>query len=307
MEGPTISAVICTRNRSADALRAARSVLANTHPSFELILVDQSTDDATFAALAPLMADPRLRYLRTATAGKGRACDLGWRVARGQIVAFTDDDCSVPPDWLIQMERAFEQSPQIGLVFCTVQAAEHDPRAGYIPAFEVRQSRLHRGDGQLWHYGIRGMGAGMAIRRSALERLDGFDHRLGPGSAFMSGEDHDIAMRALLSGIWIFETNATAVTHYGFRSWGEGKGHGRRDFFSIGAVYIKPLKQGQLRGLLVLCSRPMIVGLLQPIDDILHLRKPRGFGRLFYYLEGIWAGLRAPMASATLRYTEPAA
>src|SRR5258706_12106681 len=91
-----VSAVVCTRNRPADVLRAVRSLLVDEDPTVELIVVDQSDGPETGAAIEPLAAGGRLRYLRSARRGKGAALNEGLRAARGEIVVFTDDDFEAP-------------------------------------------------------------------------------------------------------------------------------------------------------------------------------------------------------------------
>jgi len=91
----------------------------------------------------------------------------------------------------------------------------------------------------------RGIGAGMAARRAEAVTLGGFDEMLGPGAPFPACEDGDLAVRALLAGFQVYETAKTSVTHFGFRTWAEGRELSRRDWLGIGAAYVKPLKCGR--------------------------------------------------------------
>ncbi|MCU1503867.1 MAG: glycosyl transferase family protein, partial [Ilumatobacteraceae bacterium] len=68
-----VSAVMCTRNRHASIGQAVKTVLANDYPAFDMIVVDQSTDDSTGEILRPMAeADPRLTYLHTPEPGLSR-------------------------------------------------------------------------------------------------------------------------------------------------------------------------------------------------------------------------------------------
>jgi glycosyltransferase involved in cell wall biosynthesis len=109
MTNERISAVICTRNRGADARAAVESVLTNNHPAFRLIVVDQSTNDETERSLADLVAAGRIDYVRTTTVGLSRARNIGLRHARTRVVAFTDDDCETPDDWLQAIQTIFDE------------------------------------------------------------------------------------------------------------------------------------------------------------------------------------------------------
>ena len=66
-----ITALVCTRNRGSSIVATLLSILANSHPKFEVIVVNQSTNEETESAVAPLLNDPRLRYLRQSGQGAG--------------------------------------------------------------------------------------------------------------------------------------------------------------------------------------------------------------------------------------------
>src|SRR5215472_9452472 len=97
---PLISALICTCSRDRLVANTVSSILENTHSNFELIVVDQSKDNETRETLRLFGADRRLKYLKSETIGKGNALNVGLREARGGVVAITDDDCTVPANWL---------------------------------------------------------------------------------------------------------------------------------------------------------------------------------------------------------------
>ena len=230
------SALICTRDRPHDIVRAVRSLLASPD-AFELLVVDQSEGPETQEALAVLASDPRLRYVRSATRGKGAALNEGLRRARGDIVICTDDDCEAGPGWVGEMARVFEEEPTAAVAFCRVESAPYDPAVGYVPDFE--QPR-HVVSSIRSLCGRRGLGAGMALRRDVALDLGGFDELLGPGSRFMSGDDMDVAVRALLHGWHVYNTGDRAIVHHGFRTLEQGREHARRDFVGLGAVCAKP-------------------------------------------------------------------
>src|SRR5208283_4341670 len=154
-----ISVVVATRNRASVIQNAVRTILQNDHPDFEVVIVDQSADRTTGTALAPLLNDPRLRYLRSVTAGKTVGLNLGIRAARGALVLLTDDDCQVPADWLRRTEAAFAVDDRIGIVFGNVLPAPQDPALGCIPAYIRQQPFLALGVRDKNH--VEGLGACM--------------------------------------------------------------------------------------------------------------------------------------------------
>lgn len=102
MSVPAVSVVIPTRGRPQLLLRAVASVLAQTLPELEVLVVVDGPDPETVAALGAV-ADPRVRVIQNeASLGGGEARNLGVRAARAPWVAFLDDD----DEWLPQkLER----------------------------------------------------------------------------------------------------------------------------------------------------------------------------------------------------------
>ncbi|HEY3496736.1 MAG TPA: glycosyltransferase family 2 protein [Polyangiaceae bacterium] len=289
-----VTVAICTRNRGAAALVAARSVLESRHPAFRLLVIDQSTNDESERALDELKSDPRFTYQRTSSVGLSRARNIALRAADTEVVVFTDDDCEVVDGWLEAMQGIFDEFPSVAVAFCSVRAGPFDAALGFVPAYECRGTRLIRGF--VGKCRARGMGAGLAVRRrTVLERLGGFDEMLGAGATFPSCEDGDMAVRALLEGFDVCETDRTYVIHHGFRSWKEGRELGRRDFSGVGAAYAKPLRVGRWDFVPVPLYELAVQAFWPPVNDLLHLRFPRGAARTLYFLHGFAQGLRAPL------------
>ena len=98
-----LSIVICTYNRADLARQAIASVLAQDFPSseYELLVVDNRSTDHTGAMAQEFCAsNPNVRYLIEKEIGLSHARNCGWQAARGEYVAYIDDDCKVPPSWL---------------------------------------------------------------------------------------------------------------------------------------------------------------------------------------------------------------
>jgi glycosyltransferase involved in cell wall biosynthesis len=288
-----VSAVVCTRNRGGNAVATIDTLLANTYPNLEVILVDQSVDQDTAAATEHFRADPRFRYIHTHTQGSSVAHNLGLAQACGEIIAFTDDDCTVPTNWVAAMAAVFESIPRVAVAFCNVSPGSYDSSKGFIPSYSCGKKKLIR---SLWDKcGARGIGAGMAVRKAAALALGGFDPLLGPGSPFHACLDGDLAVRALLGGWWVYETDTVAVIHNGFRSWQEGRLFTERAWFGIGAAYAKPLKCGRWSILAVIGYEAVVIGLLHPLARLLSLRRPQGLRQIVYFSRGLMRGLRTPI------------
>lgn len=295
-----VTAVVCTRNRGDSIVRALESILANTYPRFELIVVDQSTDDRTAAAAAPFLADARLRYIRSDTTGVCVARNIGLAQAHSEVVAFTDDDCEVPADWLEQMAGIFRRHAGVVVAFCSVEAGPHDASKGFIPAYRCRANHRLTSIGEKCR--ARGMGAGLAVRRASVLAMGGFDRLLGPGGRFPACEDGDIAVRALLMGHEVYETDAVAVIHHGFRTFAEGRALSKRDWVGIGAAYAKPVKSGHWRFIVVPTYELLFQAIGPPLRDVMRLKRPRGLARVSNFLSGFAQGWRTPVDKDTLLF-----
>ena len=106
MNAPLVTIVIPVRNRPALACAAARSVIAQTCPDWELIVADDGSDDGTAEALEQI-GEPRLRVLRCGRLGNvARLRNLGVRSGAGDYVAFLDSDDLWLPDKLARQLAA---------------------------------------------------------------------------------------------------------------------------------------------------------------------------------------------------------
>ena len=292
-----VSALVCTRNRADAVLASIRSLLDSGAREIEVLVIDQSDGPETERALASL-PDPRLRHHRSKTRGKGAALNEGLRMARGELVVCTDDDCIAPPGWVAAMADILQAHPTVAVLYCNVTAPPYDHQAGYVPTYERTTSRLLRTIGET--IDGHGLGAGMAVRRAEILSWGGFDEALGPGSRFASGDDWDITARALLQGWHVYETADLAIVHHGFRTFAEGRQHARRDWIAIGAVCAKPLRAGHWRAVVVPVWEFSAHALWPPLNDLLHGKRPRGSARILGFLRGFADGLRTPVDKHTL-------
>jgi len=282
-----VTVVISTRDRATEAMRCVASVLRNQYPSFDLLIVDQSSDSSTEEALRKFQADSRVRYMRSEAKGLSAGRNLGIRYARGDMIACTDDDCEVPPDWLSRMAVALRLEDRTAVVFGNVRPAAHDRAAGFIPGYLLDSAYLARSIRQM--HRVDGISACMGLKRSAWERLGGFDELLGAGAPFPAAEEMDFAIRALSAGYRVYVRPEVGVLHYGFRSWDEGRKMIHGYLYGIGAMIAKHLKCGNwdvLHYVAHLFRRWAVAG---PVVDLGH--RPSRWLRLRAFVLGVKAGL----------------
>jgi glycosyltransferase involved in cell wall biosynthesis len=111
--------ILPTRNRRTYLARAIESVMAQTYGHWELLVIDDASLDDTSAFLAGLK-DERVRTFRGTGAGVCAARNIGLKEARGEIVAYLDDDNVMHPDWLKAVVWGFEQRPKIDVLYGAV-------------------------------------------------------------------------------------------------------------------------------------------------------------------------------------------
>jgi GT2 family glycosyltransferase len=134
------------------------------------------------------------------------------RAARGDVIAFTDDDVVVDPGWIRSLREAFAAQPEVGCVTGLILPLELETPtqllverfASYAKGFLARNYSLERPpvDQPLFPYtaGYFGSGANVAFRAEVIRELGGFDPALGTGTSARGGEDLDVFLRVLQSG-----------------------------------------------------------------------------------------------------------
>ncbi|MGI9284552.1 MAG: glycosyltransferase family 2 protein [Pseudomonadales bacterium] len=213
-QAPSLSIAICTRDRPQLAIACVRSVSnqfssAAVGGSFrEIIVVDNApSDDRTRCALE---AFPDVHYVHEPKAGLNFARNRAIAVARGDLIAYVDDDVVIDSGWLRGLLNAVSDNPDAGaftgqilpLELVTEAQILFELRGGFRRGFaRVRYDSNWRG-GVLYpcRAGMFGNGANMAFRRDVLERLGGFDEALDTGPELPGGGDMDIFYRVVRAG-----------------------------------------------------------------------------------------------------------
>ncbi len=119
MNVPTVSVVIPTYNRAGLLPRALDSVIAQSFPYWEIVLVDDGSTDGT-ASLAQAYKErlgERMMYVRRPNTGCGGARNHGIEAARGRFLAFLDSDDEFLPSKLERQLALFDRRPDLGFVY----------------------------------------------------------------------------------------------------------------------------------------------------------------------------------------------
>lgn len=202
-ELPRVSVAIPTWNRAHLVGRAIRSALAQTFQDFELWVVDDGSTDGTSQVVAEV-ADSRVAYVRHAeNGGISRARNTAIRMARGEWMAFLDDDNEWAADYLERQLAVAASRPGAGLVYC--RARRHDARASrHGLVFSTMR------EGRVFRHVLKGWGPLMSctlLRRSILIEVGGLDESLG------AMEDCDLWMRLAQRTDFAGNPDALVVRH----------------------------------------------------------------------------------------------
>lgn len=207
-----ISVIIATKDRPGHIVVCLKSLLKNSFKQFEIILIDQSNNEQTRHTIQRIK-NKKIVYLYHHHGGKSSALNKGISMARGDIYAFTDDDCLVDTHWLTNIQKTFDTHKNISAVFGkTLPYEPKKHREEICPCtFIYPKQRLITKP--CAHYKYIGFGNNMAVRASAIKKLGEFKEWLGPGSIGSNAEDAEFALRMLVKGHKILYDPSMIVYH----------------------------------------------------------------------------------------------
>ena len=155
-----LSVIIPTRNHATLLEECLSSLSRQTFRDFEVVVVDGHSTDGT--AEVAKRHGARLVYEDYGT--RAGACRVGSEQARGEVLVYTDDDCTFPPDWLERIHRAFSEDPEL-----MVYGGEDVIPEG-SSYFERTLYQFDLAKGSFRHPSLRLRGCNVAYRREALRR-----------------------------------------------------------------------------------------------------------------------------------------
>jgi O-antigen biosynthesis protein len=179
---PAVSVVLCSHNGERTIARCLAGLTALDYPSYEIIVVDDGSTDAT----ARIAAGFDVHLICTDNRGLSNARNTGVAAARGEIVAFIDDDAWPDPRWLRYLTATLIASDHAGVGGPNIPP----PADGLVGAAVARAPGIPihvlASDTEAEHI----PGCNMAFWRDALESVDGFDPRFR-----VAGDDVDVCWK----------------------------------------------------------------------------------------------------------------
>jgi len=204
MKQPAISLIVATLNRTDELFDLFESLAVQTCQDFEVIVVDQNTDDRILPYLETAFAmGISITHLRNHPANLSVARNIGLKAATADLIGFPDDDCWYEPDLLEQVVKRFSaaDAPEgVG-----VRWEEGDAPA--INAYQLTwtRSKVFRD--------IPVASITLFLQMKLFDRIGDFDARLGVGLWFGAAEETDLVLRALQAGALLAYEPSARVHH----------------------------------------------------------------------------------------------
>ena len=238
-----VTAAIAACDRPEGVVRCLDGLFAGDALPAEVVVVDQSRDDAVLQVLRELRPPVPLHHLRMARRGLSASRNAALGRAGNEIVAFTDDDCVPDRGWIGTGHRCLERNAELaGVTGRVLPLGEERPGTFVVSPRTSAEARTYAGRAVPW---LVGTGGNLIARRAWLERIGGFDERLGAGSPGRAAEDADLLYRWLQAGgrvryepgSVVYHERQTAAQRLSSR---RGYGHG------IGALCALYFRRGDL-------------------------------------------------------------
>ncbi|MFZ4541179.1 MAG: glycosyltransferase family 2 protein [Rickettsiales bacterium] len=243
------SIIICTRNRDyalPGCLDSVATAITYAKADAEIVLVDNASTDATRETVERWgSANPTipLQILLEPKKGLSNARNCGMHAAHGDIIAFTDDDCQLIPEYVARLLAYYAADTVPVMRGGSVHLGDPTdlPLTIKLVATPHQRSRAMN-SARTYNLGDSLLGCNMALPRADAMRIGDFDTRFGAGGPIPSGEDIDYVMRAYFAGLVIAYEPDLAVLHFHGRKSPEQGQKLLRDYgVGTGALYAKYL------------------------------------------------------------------
>ncbi len=245
-----LSVIICTRNRAAFLRDCLDGVLANNvHPE-EILVIDQSdTCDSQDLISGLGYRSSRLRYIRDEQRGRGKALNRGIAESSQPLLAFTDDDCSVSPDWISTICRELDERSDVAVVTGRVIAGRPEDNGLSPRALDLSSERRLHLPGRFPRLYVLA-GGNSAFRTEVFSRVGVFHPLFGAGAVFRSADDVEMGYRLLRQGQAMLYSPDMLVVHRSWRPPALDLAVCHAYGFGLGAFFAVYIRQGDLRMML---------------------------------------------------------
>ncbi|CAN5749404.1 hypothetical protein BH11VER1_BH11VER1_29180 [soil metagenome] len=199
---PRFSVIVCSRNGSSTLRSCLEALGRQTYPHHEVLLIDDgSTDDTPEIARSFNF----VQYHRQEHAGLSAARNHGMRLAAGELLAYTDDDCIPDEDWLQYLSAAFDTPEWVAAGGPNISPPPRNETEACVAAAPGAPSHVLLNDEEAEHL----PGCNLVIRKDALLAIGGFRMEFTT-----AGDDVDICWRLRNHGGKLRFVPAAVVWHH---------------------------------------------------------------------------------------------
>ena len=217
---PRISVVVCTYNGARTIRDCLDALELLDYPDYEVIIVDDGSTDAT----AAIAREYDCLLIQTENRGLASARNTGLKAARGEIVAYIDDDAYPDPHWLTYLASTFLNTPHAAVGGPNLPPSKDGSIAECVAHAPGGPVHVLLTDSEAEHI----PGCNMAFRKRCLEEIGGFDPQFRA-----AGDDVDVCWRLQERGCTLGFSPAAIVWHHRRNSvrtyWKQQTGYGRAE------------------------------------------------------------------------------
>ena len=217
---PHISVVVCSYNGARTIRDCCEGLQQLEYPNFEVIVVNDGSADAT----PDIVSEYDFRLISTQNRGLSNARNTGWQDAKGEIVAYIDDDAYPDPHWLTYIAAAFMRTTHVGIGGPNLPPPDDGLIANCVANAPGGPVHVLLSDTEAEHI----PGCNMAFRKTALQAIGGFDPQFRT-----AGDDVDVCWRLQQQGWTIGFSPAAMVWHHRRNAvrtyWKQQQGYGKAE------------------------------------------------------------------------------
>jgi glycosyltransferase involved in cell wall biosynthesis len=216
------SLVMATINRDYELGVFIQSLLLQSYKNFELIIVDQNSDNRVFDIVHEYKEKINIKYIRSAKKGISLNRNIGLVNCTGSIIAFPDDDCEYDADTLAQVKYFFDNKLSYQFFSCNMKSKQNN---------SLSFGQKNDTDITLKNFMLTTISITIFVRSTSIAAFK-FDERLGAGAKYGSGEESDLILHLLKNGskgfyhanIFVFHPSTASRTLASIYSYGTGYG-----------------------------------------------------------------------------------
>ncbi len=278
------SLILATLGRDIELMYFLDSLQNQTYRDFELIIIDQNKDGKIDSVIESCRTNFSVNHIKVDFKGNSRARDYGIRFARGEIIAFPDDDCVYEKDVLEKVVEEFKNKPNIAIL----SAGSYD------------FSKTHFGIGvnskyprRFSQYYMMGVEFTHFFHLARVDRSEFYlDHDFGIGSKYPGAEGFELLYRLLRAGNKAFYYPGIKIYHADKDNYKVGSD--RMLLYSAGVgAYIRKFTNEYDLSMLYFIVRKMFVAPLLKMAVAAMLGNRRRLVYSYNNLIGIWRGFCA--------------